>query len=157
MFSLVIRNLIFTILQPGIVAGLVPFLILKKLEQPSNTECNTILELLGLLSFGLGLLLFLGCVYCFIRYGKGTLSPADPTKALVATGVYRYSRNPMYIAILLILFGESMYFQSIILGTYSLIVGLLFHLYIIFVEEKRLRKEFGPHYSVYCQRVKRWI
>jgi protein-S-isoprenylcysteine O-methyltransferase Ste14 len=76
-------------------------------------------------------------------YGKGTLSPADPTKKLVVKGLYRFSRNPMYVGVTMMLVGESIFFQSTALWTYSLIIFIAFNIFILFFEEPRLLDDFG--------------
>src|SRR5689334_13727701 len=103
--SLFLRNLFFTILQPGIVAGLVPYRILN-----GNTYINQSLrfyQYAGAFLFVVGLAIMLHCIINFAVNGRGTLSPADPTKKLVITGLYKYSRNPMYVGVMLVLVGES--------------------------------------------------
>src|SRR5687768_254460 len=97
------------------------------------------------------------CIYMLAKIGRGTLSPADPTKKLVITGLYRYSRNPMYVGVILILFGEAVIMQSIVLGIYLLLIFLLFNLFIIFHEEPRLHRAFGSEYFEYKKSVSRWI
>ena len=97
------------------------------------------------------------CIARFATQGKGTLSPADPTKKLVVTGLYRYSRNPMYIGVLLILAGEMVFFQSLYLALYLLIIFAVFNLFVLLIEEPRLKKDFGEEYRIYANNVKRWI
>ena len=159
MLSLFIRNLIFTILQPGIVAGLLPYWILG--DNVNNIFIQQLSER-GLHDLGIFLLLigFVIMIYCIISFaikGRGTLSPADPTKKLVATGLYGFSRNPMYVGVILILVGEAVFFQSLNLWIYSVLVFLAFHIFILRFEEPRLKKDFGEEYKSYCEKVGRWI
>ncbi len=159
MLSLFIRNLIFTILQPGIVAGLIPYLILGDkvndifVQQLFSPELHNS----GIIIFLIGLVIMLTCIINFAVKGKGTLSPADPTKKLVISGLYRFSRNPMYVGVTLILIGEAIFFQSVQLLIYSLLVFLAFNIFTILVEEPRLKKDFGEEYNRYCKKVSRWI
>ena len=97
------------------------------------------------------------CIISFAVKGRGTLSPADPTKKLVVTGLYRYSRNPMYIGVVMILTGEAIFFQSVSLWIYLLVVIIAFNIFILLHEEPRLQKDFGEEYKKYCQKVRRWI
>ncbi len=157
MTSLLFRNLVFTILQPGIVCGLVPWLIVRR-------ELNDILETpfelyqyLGLILIALGLSILLYCIFSFAKEGKGTLSPADPTKKLVIKGLYRYSRNPMYIGVLIILLGETIFTRSLMLGIYMFFVAVAFFMFITFFEEPRLHREFGEEYGEYRKKVRRWL
>jgi len=157
MFSLLLRNLFFTILQPGIVAGLIPFFILdKKLVDLFRLPVR-IHEKTGLFLFISGLIVMLICIFNFAVKGRGTLSPADPTKKLVSEGLYRYSRNPMYVGVMMILIGESVYTGSFSLLVYSLVILTAFHLFIVFREEPRLQRDFGEEYTEYSQKVRRWI
>ena len=121
-FSLFIRNLFFTIIQPGIVAGLIPYWILGDRSCSLLTAAFPWYAYPAILIFLTGFIIMVDCIARFAKQGKGTLSPADPTKKLVATGLYRYSRNPMYIGVLLILTGEIVFFQSLYLALYLLII-----------------------------------
>src|SRR6218665_3939928 len=108
--SLFLRNLFFTILQPGIVAGLIPYFILgNDVNKISNSFC-TIYRIIGMATFIIGFVIMSVCIISFAVKGRGTLSPADPTKRLVISGLYRYSRNPMYIGVMMMLIGESIFF-----------------------------------------------
>lgn len=157
MLSLFLRNLFFTIIQPGVVAGLIPYWIVhdrgyNPFEGPFQWWNYS-----GAIIFLLGFYLTIDCIYRFAVYGNGTLSPADPTKKLVINGWYRYTRNPMYVGVMLILFGEVIFFKSLSLLIYTLIVMAAFTLFIIYFEEPRLRKDFGEEYEAYAKRVRRWI
>jgi protein-S-isoprenylcysteine O-methyltransferase Ste14 len=85
------------------------------------------------------------------------LSPADPTKKLVISGLYKFSRNPMYIGVMLILVGECAFFSSISLLIYSTFVFIAFNLFILFHEEPRLENDFGAEYQQYRKTVRRWL
>jgi protein-S-isoprenylcysteine O-methyltransferase Ste14 len=80
-----------------------------------------------------------------------------PAKTLVVRGLYRVVRNPMYVGVLLILIGESMGFSSLAIFQYTLVVWLMFHVFVIFYEEPALRKKFGAAYEEYRRSVSRWI
>ena len=157
MISLFIRNLFFTILQPGLVAGLIPLWITGIRLNGLFAEAWQWHHFIGTIAFLIGFAIMLWCIISFAVKGRGTLSPADPTKKLVVSGLYNFSRNPMYVGVILILIGEAIYFQSANLWVYFLIVFVLFHLFAIFIEEPRLRKDFGQEYNLYCQKVRRWI
>lgn len=154
--SLLFRNFIFTILQPGLVAGLIPYYIvggnINVLKIPL-----AFYQYAGLIVFATGFLIMLRCILQFALEGKGTLSPADPTKRLVNRGLYRYSRNPMYVGVMLILIGEAILTQSVSLWIYLTIVFICFNLFILLREEPRLRRDFGDDYILYCRKVRRWM
>lgn len=157
MFSLFIRNLFFTVVQPGIVAGLIPLWITGASINTIFDEVWQLHQYMGAMVFLVGLVIMLWCIISFAVKGRGTLSPLDPTKQLVVSGLYRYSRNPMYVGVMLILIGEAIYFQSVELWVYSLLVFIAFNIFARVVEEPRLRKDFGAEYDLYCQKVRRWI
>jgi protein-S-isoprenylcysteine O-methyltransferase Ste14 len=154
--SLLFRNFIFTVLQPGLVAGVIPYYMVRgrvdALEKPFHFHLYA-----GLLLLVVGLIVMLRCIIQFALEGMGTLSPADPTKRLVVRGLYQYSRNPMYVGVTMILTGEAILTQSASLWIYLAIVFICFNLFIIFREEPRLRRDFGEEYNVYSRKVRRWI
>ncbi len=154
---LVLRNLFFTILQPGTVGVLGPWLLLRNTDSTLTPEFWSWTHFLGVLLMLTGLTVLLICIWRFPAEGKGTISPLDPTQKLVVGGLYRYSRNPMYLGMMLLLAGEAFYFWSWPLAVYALIVLLAFHLFILFHEEPRLRRVFGAEYDMYSAHVRRWI
>ena len=155
--SLLFRNILFTILYPGIVAGLIPFWIIGDKANDVFNKLAKLHQFAGLFSFITGFIIMTWCIASFAVKGRGTLSPVDPTKKLVVSGLYRFSRNPMYIGVMLILTGETLFFASYSLCVYSLIVFAGFNIFIIFNEERRLKKDFGNDYDNYCKKVRRWI
>lgn len=157
MISLYLRNILFFILQPGIVAFLVPYILAKEKFKQEIIEDFDALNYIGIVLGLLGLIIVFYCIYRFIIDGRGTLSPADKTKVLVIKGLYKYSRNPMYIGVLLILLGEIFFTKSIVLFGYSIFTFLGFHLFVIFVEEPRLKKDFKSSYASYTSKVNRWF
>ena len=152
---LFLKNLVFTILVPGSVAGWIPWrwIIPRDFHRPAVWGAA---QLLALLPLGLGLAVYLWCVWDFAVTGRGTPAPIDAPRVLVVRGLYRSVRNPMYIGVLLVLLGESLLFRSTTLLTYTAVVALLFHLVVLVIEEPSLRRLFGDSYLAYCRRVRRW-
>ena len=157
MLSLFIRNLFFTVLCPGIVAGFAPYLILGRRFNEAWKSSFTAFQYLAIFIFALGMVILLYCIGMFAIKGKGTLAPVDPTKKLVVAGLYKFTRNPMYIGVMLMLIGESIFFRSGGLLIYAILVFTLFNLFIIVHEEPRLRSDFGAEYQEYMSRVRRWL
>lgn len=154
--SLFLRNLFFTLIHPGIVAGLIPYWLLRQSHLSLSFYLNIrSIAGVGFMILGFGIMAY--CIFHFGRYGRGTLSPADKTQYLVLSGLYRYSRNPMYIGVLLILVGEALAVGTWILVFYTLLVFALFNFFILVIEEPRLKRDFGKPYLDYCQRVRRWL
>ena len=151
-----IKSLAMTILFPGTVAGLLPYLILSPLEISSVYDWS-IAQYVAIPIMGIGLAILLRSIWEFASTGKGTLAPFDEPRKLVVKGLYRYVRNPMYVGVILILLGESLFFWSGALFLYSGICFLGFNLFIIGFEEGNLRSKFGDEYKQYCEKVNRWI
>ena len=99
----------------------------------------------------------LSCVHAFYVAGRGTLAPWAPPVHLVVVGLYRYSRNPMYIAVTLILLGWAVSFALPGLYLYTLIVAIAFHLRVVFGEEPWLARTHGARWQEYVRRVPRWF
>ena len=105
-----------------------------------------------------GLLLDLVSIAAFIR-ARTTVNPLAPDRAnaLVVSGLYRYSRNPMYLGMLMILLGWAAYLaQPLTLFPVALFVFLIEVLQIR-PEERALEEKFGEDYRAYKRRVRRWI
>jgi protein-S-isoprenylcysteine O-methyltransferase Ste14 len=93
----------------------------------------------------------------FIFSKTGTPFLLDTPEELMVGGLYRFVRNPMYCGYCLILFGESLLYESSEVLLYSFVFFILFNLLVILVEEPLLRKKFGKQYELYCKEVPRWI
>src|SRR5207248_4854486 len=97
-------------------------------------------------------------VYLHLTFiGKGTPAPIDAPKVLVKEGPYRWVRNPMYIAVLSVVIGEAILFRSFLLAGYALLVAVVVHMFVVFVEEPSLRSQFGESYETYLRTVPRWL
>lgn len=151
-----LRTLIFTVVVPGTVTVLVPYLLLSLGSGDSPTTLG-ILRYAGLLPIASGALLYLWCAWEFTSTGKGTPAPIDPPKGLVAGGPYGVVRNPMYLAVVLALAGEALLFESFLLLGYAAGVFVAFFLFVVFYEEPTLRRKFGESYDRYRRRVPRWM
>jgi protein-S-isoprenylcysteine O-methyltransferase Ste14 len=104
-----------------------------------------------------GLALFLWCVVLVVRDGKGTQSPLDPPCRFVATGPYRYVRNPMLLGNLFVLLGEAAMFASPGILIFAVLFFILCQGILLTIEEPALRRRFGATYKQYCRRVPRWL
>ena len=153
--GLALRSLLWTLLLPGMVAGYVPWRWYGVGQVQARWNAPGFY--LGLLVLGLGAALLLACIWEFARRGRGTLSPVDPPTELVAQGLYRYVRNPMYLSVATILLGELLLAPSRAFLRYAATVFALFNLAVIFYEEPSLRRRFGDSYERYRYAVPRWI
>ena len=150
-----LKTLIFTILVPGTVAGIVPWLLLQSSGEAANLTPS--LWLIGLLPLLLGVGLYFWCAGAFTFIGKGTPAPIDAPIFLVREGPYQWVRNPMYLAVLSTILGEAILFHSLLLLGYALVVGVVVHLFVVLVEEASLRRQFGESYETYLRTVPRWL
>jgi len=149
---LFLKNLVFTILVPGTVAIYVPVFVFP--HEPITVSVNSAVAVLLLAA---GVSAYLWCLWDFASFGRGTPAPIDPPKQLVVRGLYRYSRNPIYVGVLSVIFGWSLLFQSARLAIYGMVVAGFFQLFVVFYEEPHLRRTFGASYEQYCARVGRWL
>lgn len=93
----------------------------------------------------------------FKHIGEGTPVPVRPPKKLVVVGLYRYTRNPIYLAMLTIFFGWFMLLGHLSLFVLFIVGAVIVHLYVIFIEEPILVKRFGKKYVNYTKTVPRWL
>ena len=145
------RALLAFLALPGVIAFLVPLLW----AWPAARERGFNWLALVLLLPGIGLLLW--CVREFSVRGKGTLAPWDPPRHLVASGLYRISRNPMYLSVSLILLGWAVGFRSWPHVAYALVVMAAFHARVVFFEEPWLARTHRDDWPRYARRVPRWL
>ena len=143
-------------IAPGFVAGCVPWWISQwRLEAPFFA--------IPLFRIAGGILILLGIVGLldsFLRFavqGLGTPAPVFPTRHLVVTGLYRFVRNPMYVAVVSAILGQGLLLGNSRVLEYGALVWLLFHLFVLLYEEPTLRSSFGPEYRAFCAEVPRWI
>jgi len=106
----------------------------------------------------LGLILSISSVRLFSKKGGGgTPAPWDPINQLIISGPYRYVRNPMLIGVIIILFCESLFFNSQPLLIYACLFAVANVIYFPFSEEPALLKRYGNEYQKYLNNVPRWI
>jgi protein-S-isoprenylcysteine O-methyltransferase Ste14 len=111
----------------------------------------------GAVVLAAGIALGLGCVIWFVARGQGTPAPFDPPTRFVATGPYRWLRNPMYVGGVLMLAGLGLLTESPGVLLFAPIWWLLAHLFVTMYEEPNLRRRFGDSYARYCREVSRWL
>jgi protein-S-isoprenylcysteine O-methyltransferase Ste14 len=150
--ALLLKNLLFTVVVPGTVAVYVPLLLARDRSPGSGVAFG-----IAVAFFLLGGGIYGWCVWDFARFGRGTPAPMDAPKRLVIHGLYRYTRNPMYVGVLTVILGWAILLQAPALLLYALIVGSCFHLFIVLYEERHLTAEFGEAYTDYCAKVGRWL
>ena len=142
----------FLLAAPGVVAGVVPWLLTgwRSADPPVVVAVAGI----GLILAGAGVLL-----HAFARFvleGRGTPAPIAPTERLVVGGLYRYVRNPMYLAV-----GATIVGQALVLGRWWLLAytasfWLVVAAFVRVYEEPTLSERYGEEYAAYCRAVPGW-
>ena len=148
---MVARALLAFLALPGLVGFVVPAALLRT---SGRTELVYPVGILPLLA---GTAALLWCVRDFYVSGRGTLAPWAPPANLVVVGLYRYTRNPMYVAVTLILLGWAISFASPGVLLYAVLVAIAFHLRVVLGEEPWLAQRHGSAWQEYSQRVRRWF
>jgi protein-S-isoprenylcysteine O-methyltransferase Ste14 len=149
---LFLKNFLFTLLVPGMIGVYIPVLFAR------NRPLATGLTLgLALALFIIGAAIYVWCVWDFATFGRGTPAPIDAPKKLVVRGMYRHTRNPIYVGVVAVLLGWAVMFRGMALLIYAFCVAIGFHLFVLFYEEPCLSRQFGAEYHDYCARVGRWL
>jgi ribA/ribD-fused uncharacterized protein len=104
-----------------------------------------------------GVVLAAWCIITFITRGRGTPAPFDPPRDFVASGAYRYARNPMYIGGAAALLGAGLMLASPTIVILAAFFWLAMHLLVVFYEEPVLENRFGESYVRYKASVNRWL
>lgn len=152
----IMGSAVFLVLAPGIVAGYLPWRICRwRLGSPLLGISG--FRLIGGLLVAIGLPILLDSFARFALQGMGTPAPVFPTRHLVVTGLYRYVRNPMYVAVVSLILGQGFLFASVRVLEYGIVVWVIFHLFVLIYEEPVLRSGYGHEYQEFCNHVPRWI
>ena len=151
----IVRSALFAILFMGSVLVYVPYI----LASGAGTAHWTLgpWRFLGGLPLAAGLVGLGRCLRDFAVVGRGTPAPFDPPQELVATGLYRWVRNPMYLSALLLLVGEAIVLDAPVLLGYAAAFFLVTHLFVVLYEEPALRRKFGDSYDRFRATVPRWL
>jgi protein-S-isoprenylcysteine O-methyltransferase Ste14 len=155
-FLAVVGSAVFLVIAPGFIAGWVPWWISHwQVEAPFFGI--QLFRYVGTALLALGLAGLLDSFLRFALQGIGTPAPVFPTRHLVVSGLYRYVRNPMYVAVVSAILGQGLILGNLKLLEYGGLVFLLFHLFVMVYEEPTMRATFGAEYESFCARVPRWI
>lgn len=149
-------SFVFFWLAPGVVAGLVPYL-LTRWHAGEAYFGLTATRYAGGLVAAAGLAVIVECFSRFALTGRGTPAPVLPTERLVVTGLYRYVRNPMYVGVVWVIAGQALLLARAGLVAYAGLVWLVFHAFVLAYEEPALARQFGAEYERYRRHVPRWM
>jgi protein-S-isoprenylcysteine O-methyltransferase Ste14 len=132
-------------------------LSVRRFDHVLGLALPEVLRPAGVVTMVLGACLGLVCVGTLVTLGRGTPAPFDPPSEFVARGPYRFARNPMYISGLFLLFGLGLYEKSAAIVVFVVLLSLLVHLGVVYLEEPDLARRFGESYQKYKKAVNRWL
>jgi protein-S-isoprenylcysteine O-methyltransferase Ste14 len=147
-----IGSLVFLAAAPGVVAGLLPWLITSW----SVHDWSLPVRLLGGLLIAAGSAFLIAAFVRFVVDGVGTPAPVAPTERLVVSGAYRYVRNPMYLAVASLIVGQALLLGQASLLIYAMAFALAVSAFVRGYEEPTLARRFGEQYEAYRRHVPRW-
>lgn len=153
--SAAVGSAVFFLVAPGVVVGLIPWLV-SGWSLGGFTPWWAPAQVLGGVLICVGLFVLVSAFVRFVR-ARGTPAPVAPTEHLVVDGFNRYVRNPMYVAILAALTGQALVFASAGLVIYTVIVAAAFIAFVHVYEEPSLRRQFGAEYDNYRRNVPAWL
>ena len=129
----------------------------RKYDSRFGFELPPALQAPGIALMIPGAFLVLVCLWNFVVRGRGTGAPFDPPRVFVASGPYRYVRNPMYLGAAIFLLGFGLFERSVSILALSAFLLLAAHLFVLVYEEPDLERRFGESYRSYKRTVRRWI
>lgn len=144
---------LFFLLAPGVVAGLMPWLIAGWHMQPGRLP----FRIIGILLIAVGVTFLMHSFARFVIEGRGTPAPVAPTETLVVGGVYRYVRNPMYLAVVTIIVGQWLLLGQTAVLIYAAIIWAMTASFVRVYEEPTLAKRYGGQYDRYRRAVPGWL
>ena len=147
-----LKTLVFTVLVPGTVGVYLPQAL-----KDNASKVPPVFEWVGMGLFVCGAAVYLWCAWDFVSKGLGTPAPIDAPRVLVVRGLYRFTRNPMYVGVFAAIQGQALYYGSGHVAIYGCFMIGLAYLFVVFYEEPVLRRLFGAEYEEYCRAVPRWI
>lgn len=145
----------FFVAAPGVVAGLVPWW-LTGWQVRGSLPYSAPLRAAGAVLISAGAVVLVGAFVRFVREGAGTPAPVAPTEHLVVGGLYRYVRNPMYLAVVAVIVGQALVLGQPRLLPYALAVLAAMASFVHWYEEPILTRRYGERYQTYRQAVPGW-
>jgi protein-S-isoprenylcysteine O-methyltransferase Ste14 len=144
---------LFFAVAPGIVAGVVPFLLTRwhAADEPLAVRA------VGVVMIVASLPLLVSSFVRFVVDGRGTPAPVAPTEHLVVTGAYRHVRNPMYVAVVGAIVGQAVLLGSVVLLVYAVVALATMAAFAHVYEEPTLAARYGAEYDAYRAAVPAWL
>jgi protein-S-isoprenylcysteine O-methyltransferase Ste14 len=147
-----IGTTVFLVLAPGVVAGVIPWW----LTGWDSDDVWAPLRVLGAALIVAGAAVLLHAFARFVVEGLGTPAPVAPTERLVIGGLYRYVRNPMYLAVGATIVGQSLLLGRLGLLAYAAAFGAAVLAFVRLYEEPTLARRYGEQYEAYRRAVPGW-
>ncbi|MBI4935961.1 MAG: isoprenylcysteine carboxylmethyltransferase family protein [Actinobacteria bacterium] len=151
----VLWSLLFVVVVPGTVAVVIPAIITRWNLVEWGPWPLLVAVAAVLIAAGAGVLLH--AVWRFAVEGRGTPSPTAPTEELVVSGAYRYTRNPMYLAVAALIGGQALLCSSVGIWLYLVLFSVVVTAFVRLYEEPTLLAAYGESYLRYQQAVPRWV
>jgi protein-S-isoprenylcysteine O-methyltransferase Ste14 len=146
---------IFFLLAPGVVGGFIPWWLTRwEMREPMANWLP--LRVMGGVLLVISVPVLVDAFWRFASEGLGTPAPVAPTQRLVVGGLYRYVRNPMYLAVLGTIVGQALLFGRPGLLIYATIILAAFVSFVRWYEEPALMRQFGAEYEAYRRAVPGW-
>ena len=147
---------LFFLLAPGVVVGLIPWLLTEGWQAREPVPYWAPMRVLGAVLLVAGLIALVGAFVRFVVEGFGTPAPVAAPECLVIGGVYRYVRNPMYVAVLAAIVGQALLLGQLGLLLYAVAAWVVVAAFVRFYEEPTLTRRFGADYEAYRRAVPAW-
>jgi protein-S-isoprenylcysteine O-methyltransferase Ste14 len=144
---------VFLVIVPGTVAGIAPWWLTR---WEAGTPYPLPLRAGGAVLLAIGVLALVHAFARFVIEGTGTPAPTAPTQQLVIGGLYRYVRNPMYLAVLAVIAGQALLLSRPVLLIYAAAVGAAVGAFACWHEEPTLARRYGAQYQAYRRQVPAW-
>jgi protein-S-isoprenylcysteine O-methyltransferase Ste14 len=144
---------VFLVIAPGVVAGLVPWSLTG--WQPGG-DWPVPVRITGAALTGAGAVMLLSAFTQFAIQGRGTPAPLAPTEQLVVRGLYRYVRNPMYLAVLAVITGQALLLSRPVLLGYAAAIAATVTAFVYGYEQPTLARRYGTQYQAYRRAVPGW-
>jgi len=149
-----VESLFFLLLAPGTTAALIPWLLTGWHERVPPPYLP--FRVAGIALILVGAAVLLEAFARFVGEGRGTPAPVAPTQRLVIGGLYRYVRNPMYLAVAATIVGQALFLGRCELLAYAAVFLATTAAFVRLYEEPTLRERYGAEYEAYRSAVPGW-
>jgi protein-S-isoprenylcysteine O-methyltransferase Ste14 len=146
-------SVVFLVVAPGVVAGLVPWWLTG---WHAGSSWPVLVRVAGVVMIAAGTAVLVAAFAQFAVGGRGTPAPVAPTEQLVVRGLYRYVRNPMYLAVLAVITGQALLLGRPVLLAYGAAVAVAFAAFVRGYEQPALARRYGAQYETYRRAVPGW-